>query len=631
MRLVRPRVRSALLALALGGGGGAPLAAQAIGQGFELERQGRLSDAATVYLTTLRAEPANLAALLGLERVLPGLGRLAELLPLVRRAEVTDTANLLLRALELRVYAGLDQADSMRAAAERWIARAPGDESPWREWAVALEDQRQFDDARAVLQRGRRVLGRPTALAFELADLAQRSGDWESAATEWGTLVAANAAQAANAVAQLADAPEDQHEKMIRLRTGRAAAGAPRRLGAEMLLGWGDATRAWAVFAPTVATASPEAVPALRRFADRAATVPGPEAKRVRGLALSRFADLVPGALAAQARATAARALLDAGDRAAARAALERLAADPGAPADAQALAKATLVEILIADGQLDSAAATLAAAGDRLSGEDREALRYGLVRARLARGELDRAEQLLAADSSVDALALKGWVALYRGDLKRAGELFRDAGPYAGDRRRRRAAGRRAGVGAPAAAPRQGGGRGRAPGAPDPHLSHERGGPRGAARAGAGEGSDSAIMKRREFIQSVSRTVGLSVGADFLGLGPTVRLSVSPTLLIPMDDAQSDHLKAYGVAYRLLQAGLKAEWLLNYRGGSFLVPDGVAIRREAALAGVALEPVDDARVTAIRGEIAGANADAVTLEKAPKVAVYLPPNAPPC
>src|SRR6266536_1702121 len=131
MRRLRPRVRSALLALALGGG--VPLAAQAIGQGFELERQGRLS----------------------------------ELLPLVRRAEVTDTANLLLRALELRVYAGLDQSDSVRAAAERWIARAPGDESPWREWAVALEDQRQFDDARAVLQRGRRTLGRPTALAVE--------------------------------------------------------------------------------------------------------------------------------------------------------------------------------------------------------------------------------------------------------------------------------------------------------------------------------------------------------------------------------------------------------------------------------------------------------------------------------
>jgi len=437
MRLLRPpRVRSALFVLFLTGAGAVPLAAQAIGQGFELERQGRLSDAATVYLTTLRGEPANLAALLGLERVLPGLGRLAELLPLVRRAEVVDTASMLLRAVELRVYAGLDQTDSVRAAAERWIARAPGDESPWREWAVALEDQRQFDDARVVLQRGRRALGRATALAFELADLAQRTGDWEAAATEWGTLVVSNPAQAANAVAQLADAPEDQHDKMIRALTGPAAPAATRRLGAELVLGWGDPMRAWTLFAPTVAAPSQDAVLALRRFADRATTVPGPEAKRVRGLALSRFADFVPGALAVQARATAARALLDAGDRVGARAALEQVAADPAAAADAQALAKATLVEILIGDGLLDSAAATLAATGDRLSGEDRQALRYALVRARLARGELDRAEQLLASDSSVDALALKGWVALYRGDLKRAGDLFREAGPYAGERR---------------------------------------------------------------------------------------------------------------------------------------------------------------------------------------------------
>jgi tetratricopeptide (TPR) repeat protein len=415
----------------------APLRAQAIGQGFELERQGRLADAAAVYQATLRAEPANLAALLGLERVLPGLGRLAELLPLVHHAETVDTVNLLLRGLELRVYAGLEQTDSVRAVAERWIARAPGDEAPWREWAVALEDQRQFDEARSVLLRGRRTLGRPTALAFELADLAQRSGDWPAAAAEWGALVAGSGAQTPNAVAQLEDAPDDAHEAVIRALTGPAAAPGTRRLAAELLLGWGDAARAWDVFAPTVAVASPDAALALRRFADRAAALPGPAAKHVRGLALSRYADLVPGAVAAQARAIAARALLEAGDRGAARAALEKLAADPAVPASAQALAQVTLVEILIGDGQLDSAAATLATIDSRLTGDDRQALHYALVRARLARGELDRAEQELGtADSSVEALGLRGWLALYRGDLKRAGKLFRDAGPYAGDRR---------------------------------------------------------------------------------------------------------------------------------------------------------------------------------------------------
>ena len=96
------------------------------------------------------------------------------------------------------------------------------------------------------------------------------------------------------------------------------------------------------------------------------------------------------------------------------------------------------------------------------------------------------------------------------------------------------------------------------------------------------------------------------------------------------MDESQTNHLKAYGVTYRVVQSGAKAEWFLNYRGGSFLLPDADAVRRDAALAGVALEPVDDAAVAAIRGEIAASNMDAVPLEKAPKVAVYVAPFAAP-
>ena len=136
--------------------------------------------------------------------------------------------------------------------------------------------------------------------------------------------------------------------------------------------------------------------------------------------------------------------------------------------------------------------------------------------------------------------------------------------------------------------------------------------------------------MKRREFVGAVGRMGGLAVGADLFKLYPPIRPSALPSLLIPMDEAQTDHLKAYGVAYRIVQAGLKVEWLLNYRGGAFLIPDGAAIRRDAALNGVAAEPVDEGQVTAVRGEIEGSNADAIPLEKAPKVAVYVPPNAQP-
>jgi hypothetical protein len=100
--------------------------------------------------------------------------------------------------------------------------------------------------------------------------------------------------------------------------------------------------------------------------------------------------------------------------------------------------------------------------------------------------------------------------------------------------------------------------------------------------------------------------------------------------LLVPMDDAQAYHLKAYGVTFRVLERGGRAEWLLNYRSGSFLLPGDPVVARDATLAGVTAIPLDDGTVAQIRGEIAQNNMDAVPLEKAPKVAVYVPPNAAP-
>lgn len=100
--------------------------------------------------------------------------------------------------------------------------------------------------------------------------------------------------------------------------------------------------------------------------------------------------------------------------------------------------------------------------------------------------------------------------------------------------------------------------------------------------------------------------------------------------VLVPMDESQADHLKAYGVPFRALERGERGEWLLNWRGGSFLLPASAAVTRDATLAGVTVESVDDAQVAQIKAEIQSSNADAVPLEKAPKVAVYVPPNAAP-
>lgn len=98
--------------------------------------------------------------------------------------------------------------------------------------------------------------------------------------------------------------------------------------------------------------------------------------------------------------------------------------------------------------------------------------------------------------------------------------------------------------------------------------------------------------------------------------------------ILLPMDETtQQNHLKAYGITYWCIDKKYKASWLLNYRGGSFLLADAPEIRKECQIRGVSFEVLSDAEATQILEEIASPsqNMEAVVLEKAPKVAVYTP------
>ena len=97
--------------------------------------------------------------------------------------------------------------------------------------------------------------------------------------------------------------------------------------------------------------------------------------------------------------------------------------------------------------------------------------------------------------------------------------------------------------------------------------------------------------------------------------------------ILVPMDLKQTDHLKAYGLAYWVLARGQNVEWLLNYRGGSFLMDDDAQTMREARIRGVSAVTITEDQVTSIYAEIEQANMDVVLLEKAPRVAVYIPPG----
>ena len=102
--------------------------------------------------------------------------------------------------------------------------------------------------------------------------------------------------------------------------------------------------------------------------------------------------------------------------------------------------------------------------------------------------------------------------------------------------------------------------------------------------------------------------------------------------ILIPMDFQQTEHLKAYGITYRSLTDGFKADWLLNYRGGSFLIDHSDKIISECLVEGVRFEQVSLAQAAQIYAEVQSENnnMDVVRLEKAPKIAVYVPPGTVP-
>lgn len=101
-----------------------------------------------------------------------------------------------------------------------------------------------------------------------------------------------------------------------------------------------------------------------------------------------------------------------------------------------------------------------------------------------------------------------------------------------------------------------------------------------------------------------------------------------SSFILIPMDEStQQNHLKAYGITFWALEQDFKTSWLLNFRGGSFLLPDDSRIRKECQIRGVSFEILSDSQANQILEEISSPsqNMEAVVLEKAPKIAVYTP------
>lgn len=109
-----------------------------------------------------------------------------------------------------------------------------------------------------------------------------------------------------------------------------------------------------------------------------------------------------------------------------------------------------------------------------------------------------------------------------------------------------------------------------------------------------------------------------------------TALMSQAAYILIPMDNTQRNHLKAYGIAYFVLTKDVEVSWLLNYRGGSFMFPHHPVFEEECLVRGVSMQVIADIQAGAILQEIAvpEVNMEEIKLHKVPRIAVYTPPNS---
>jgi tetratricopeptide (TPR) repeat protein len=435
-RLCRVLAALTLLAAPTAAQEGADTPLRLMLQANQLERDGRLVEAAEVYRRILVQEPARMTALLSLERVFRSLKQMDSLAPIVDAAVKAAPADENVRELAFRVEAELDGSGGAARSAAVWIAAVPESAEPYRVWSFWLARQGDLEAAKAVIAQGGARVGE-TRLAPYAAQLFIASGDWVEGVRQWQVAVQMNERLGATAALSLRQAPLSQRQGILRALLGNELGAGPvsRRLAADVLVSWGRPEEGWTLLDGALPEDPSMAVSALRRFSDRAVELASPAGHRSRGYALERLAQYLSGRERVRARLEAAQAFADAGELGAAQRLLERLPDAPVPRNVEDAAAMAALIRVLAEAGRIEEAEVNFEEWRERLSAGDRRSLRERLAWARLLRAEFERAERILGPDSGLGAEAIRGWIALYRGRLGQAKQHFRTAGPAAPSR----------------------------------------------------------------------------------------------------------------------------------------------------------------------------------------------------
>jgi tetratricopeptide (TPR) repeat protein len=401
---------------------------------FDLERRGNYADASVAYRGVLQAQPADAGALLGLERALTALNKLPDIIPQIQAALATRPTASAVYGVALRTWAALEKPDSAHHVLDLWVNVQPGDESPYREWANLALSRKDRPEARRTYQLARERLKRNDALAAEVAQLATLDEDFVTAAREWPLAVRRLPGYRALAVNTLSGVVE-RNRGTVLAELGKEGSSEARQLAGTLMAKWDDPVNGFRMVSAALPTSNPQAIEIIRQFQDALQPPSTADARRALGMSLEAMASRTSGTQASRFRVDAARAYAEAGDSDAARRMLGTLAADPGSPRGVAADAGGTLVSVLLDEGKMDDAARELVQHQASIPPEQLQLLKRRMALGWARAGNLDRADSVIAGDSTVEGLDLAGRLKLFRGDLVGASTLLRSAGPFAGSR----------------------------------------------------------------------------------------------------------------------------------------------------------------------------------------------------
>ena len=420
---VRHLRRAAVVALALAvapsaraqGGDPVPPLVRAL----DLEQRGRSREAIAAFREALGGRDM-VAALLGLERAYADLGRSDSLVPLADSLARAHPRETLVQTVRLRTLLYARRDGEARTAFREWTRAMPDQLVPYREYARLLLDASRFAEADSVLSAGVVLSGGRTALAAERARLEAGRGAWAAAATSWRLAVEAASFQLPAAVYSLGEAAEAQRDAV----RGALAAPPASRTGGELLsaleLQWGAPAAAWSAIASLPSDSAGFA--AWRSFAERAAAIeawlPARDAWRA-ALRVRCDDELLLRAADASIRggdAPVALGLLD----------------DPGCRprrAPARRMAAGLRVRALALAGRPADAARSLDSLGLADDPDLRRTLETSVAWGWVRAGDVARARAQMGDALDADTSGVRGWLALYDGDLAAARAALRESG----------------------------------------------------------------------------------------------------------------------------------------------------------------------------------------------------------